>query len=1211
MTTPALKIGQHVKSTGKDPYHGILRYIGPIEGGPAGTYCGIELPEATGKNDGSAKGRRYFQCSPNHGVFVKKDVVVPTAATKPTAKRVSTIAPSPSVSRTAPATVASRRTSNVPASRPSSIRQSISNVAPVQKLTASRPSSQVILRESIPSRAGRSSVPGTPRVLSPEKQILNDIPQEESGTGEEDNTDGHESEGDQQHEEDNGSHVPEATPMAPPPRNEPAVPSASTRTSTGQSSMVALQASREIEQLKVKLRAMEKKRMEDRDTIKQVETLKSENDRMKTIIQGLSTKVKEVNQDKQAALLRAQELERAKEAEPEGSAELESMLEMATLDKETAEEKADALEEELKSLRAKLEESELEAEILREENKELASTMTEEEKAGSGWLHLERERDRLKAALLMLRDHKNEIEADYKEEIHHLQETLNETEEDAAKYVETAEQLQRVQDTNEHLREQLEAAENQEEVISTMMQERDRHLAQIEDLRVTLSELEELAQTNEDLEKFYLDTEKGLLSKIDEQEAEVNERTRQVNDRDQAIEDLEFTLSKFRTITQGLQSDIDDARRTREISAAQAQEMNSRSKAIMELNVRLQNSASKSTTKAIELELVKAQALSSKSHVDILSLFLPDSFDTLRNPILAMLTFSQLRTKAGIVANMLGEKLRDRASVMSGEEILLGHRIVESMQSIHMTADRFERFMSVCSSDEFAAFSNAGQEVEPVERAVTNWLESLKNDELGADGPDHLNRMESILSDLADKLLVSSPETEAMHLLAESRMVSSYVEVAASISDWLAKIIRLRLGDPNDEDPESIDLDRKFDRISRLARTIRTVANRLVGELEKMRLKHICLDETAWPLFADIEHEASGINNNLRQLSQVVLAYLNQVEDEDDLSYTALLNTFTHDDNDMLSTILDDLKTLHEQTEHLLNRTNDVAKALSFEPGPAPWVLRAKEIKAQRLISTDVHEELTQSHRKNQELSAILADRERTIEETAIRAELAEKRVRENKAREVHDKALKEESEKLKTELAELEAELSNSRSELIALQEQTQKDKEELAKLQAQPAENVAKGTSAPPSARSLDPATSNYLSIHNQTLLAEIATLQASIRHLKWENRELSIPVSEVKFTAANQAWLDPRHLKPSKTKTNAKLQTHAERSDTLDSLLAISKSMHMRPVKLKNTLRKEDKWRSVKETTRWQVLRQKEEFEAWDGAKEVGADGFVIRL
>lgn len=49
-----------------------VHYIGSIAVAP-GTFIGIELPDPSGKNDGSLEGERYFSVRPNHGLFVKPD----------------------------------------------------------------------------------------------------------------------------------------------------------------------------------------------------------------------------------------------------------------------------------------------------------------------------------------------------------------------------------------------------------------------------------------------------------------------------------------------------------------------------------------------------------------------------------------------------------------------------------------------------------------------------------------------------------------------------------------------------------------------------------------------------------------------------------------------------------------------------------------------------------------------------------------------------------------------------------------------------------------------------------------------------------------------------------------------------------------------------------------------------------------------------------
>ncbi|KAL3319105.1 CAP-GLY domain-containing linker protein 1 [Cichlidogyrus casuarinus] len=67
-----LKIGDRVRTTGGRI--GILRYCGPTEFA-SGFWAGIELDTPQGKNDGSVKGKRYFTCKPNHGLFANLESV--------------------------------------------------------------------------------------------------------------------------------------------------------------------------------------------------------------------------------------------------------------------------------------------------------------------------------------------------------------------------------------------------------------------------------------------------------------------------------------------------------------------------------------------------------------------------------------------------------------------------------------------------------------------------------------------------------------------------------------------------------------------------------------------------------------------------------------------------------------------------------------------------------------------------------------------------------------------------------------------------------------------------------------------------------------------------------------------------------------------------------------------------------------------------------
>ena len=64
-----------------------VQFIGSTSFAP-GDWIGIELEDASGKNDGTVQGQRYFDCPPGHGMFVRPPVVkiVDECTPRPTAR---------------------------------------------------------------------------------------------------------------------------------------------------------------------------------------------------------------------------------------------------------------------------------------------------------------------------------------------------------------------------------------------------------------------------------------------------------------------------------------------------------------------------------------------------------------------------------------------------------------------------------------------------------------------------------------------------------------------------------------------------------------------------------------------------------------------------------------------------------------------------------------------------------------------------------------------------------------------------------------------------------------------------------------------------------------------------------------------------------------------------------------------------------------------
>ena len=487
-------------------------------------------------------------------------------------------------------------------------------------------------------------------------------------------------------------------------------------------------AQREVDDLRTKLRLMEKRRADDREKVKTLERVQNERDKFEGIIQKLQAKYQPQQQEISNLRTQVKEAEAKAEAIEKEQAEHESNMEMITLDREMAEEVLESTKAELVALRQKQEELELEVDILRIENQELGKEISPEERTSQGWLQMEKGNERLREALVRLRDVAQQQEESLKAQVKELEKDVKELNDLKAQYQNTKQQLLLSESAVEELRQQLDTTLGAEEMIEELTEKNLGLSEQLDAMRTAIEDLESLKELNDELELNHNENQKQMQEEIDYKESALSDNARKSAIQDQTIEDLEYTVNRFRDLVTNLQSDLEDMRASKQITESDANELSSRSRAMLDLNMRLQISANKAQVKAIDLELREMEATESAEYLAIVQLFLPNSFLSQKNSVLALLRLRRIGFKAKLMHSVIKERVQGQSSGQE-DEILASCDILDRLTWISATVDRFQNFIQSCSPDAFAKLEGAFFDLEPVERSVNAWIDGLKRNE--------------------------------------------------------------------------------------------------------------------------------------------------------------------------------------------------------------------------------------------------------------------------------------------------------------------------------------------------------------------------------------------------------------------------------------------------------------------------------------------------
>uniref|UniRef100_A0A673C527 Dynactin subunit 1 n=1 Tax=Sphaeramia orbicularis TaxID=375764 RepID=A0A673C527_9TELE len=497
----------------------------------------------------------------------------------------------------------------------------------------------------------------------------------------------------------------------------------------------------QVKDLEEKLETLKMKRTEDKAKLKELEKHKIQLEQLQEWKNKMQEQQAELQKQLKEAKREAKEALEAKERYMEEMSDTADAIEMATLDKEMAEERAESLQLEVDSLKEKVDELTMDLEILKHEIEEKGFFLNLQS-SFSCWTHSHLKRmsapdaDVSLSSFIRMRD----LSSSEKQEHVKLQKQMEKKNVELDTWRSQKEKLQEemtaAEKTIDELKEQVDAALGAEEMVETLT-ERNLDLEEkVRELRETVTDLEAINEMNDELQENARETELELREMLDLGGARVREAEKRVEAAQETVADYQQTIKKYRELTAHLQEVNRDLTSQQEASA----ELQQQTPAEM-FDFKIKFAETKAYAKAIEMELRKMEVGQANRHVSLLTAFMPESF--LRHGgdhdcILVLLLIPRLICKAELISKQAQEKFDlnencvERAGLKGavGEQLSFAGGLVYSLSLLQATLHKYEQALDQCSVDVYKKIGSLYPEMSVHERSLDFLIDLLHKDQL-------------------------------------------------------------------------------------------------------------------------------------------------------------------------------------------------------------------------------------------------------------------------------------------------------------------------------------------------------------------------------------------------------------------------------------------------------------------------------------------------
>ncbi|KAI0095020.1 dynactin [Irpex rosettiformis] len=1086
---------------------GVVRFCGSTDFAP-GKWVGIELDEPSGKNDGTVQGVRYFSCKLPHGVFIRpSQVKVLSAAPEPThapapvlvtthqrqlstgvsrlnQSRSLTSSRSASPSRTQPGV----HTPQSPAVRSrlgSPVKHSPSISVQTRNATLARRPSEASVS---PTVARQRNVQNT----RPLAQIQTPPPPQLA-----------------------------APPVTPPPlplsslrqiASPPPEPSATSSEPPEPSIQPSPVDDTELHELRAKVRVLEIKRADDARHVRELETRLNEAESFVALRPKLQTKLQSLQTELTTAKRELADAQQLAQLADSRILDSQEQLEMLTLDKEMAEERAELAEADLEEVKERLAVVEVELQVLREGHGEEEGTETKA-KHSLAYIQLEKQNERLKEALLRLRDMTQETDMDQRKRIAELEKdaiALNEVQSD---YETALIKLSNAEVQIEDLKIQLDDALGAEEML-VQLTERNLELGEkIEEMRINIEDLEALKELSDEMEENHLETEKALQEDIDVRDSDIREQAQKIQSLEDACQDLEGTIGRFRDLVMQLQGELDILRAETQNAQHESITAASQNAAMMSLNLKLQSSATKNQARNIDLELRRLEAKEAKDLLSIVQPYLPQLYvDTDTDATSCYFFFQRMAAKIDIINNFvaLANNLPNSLTGSVSETLVGICEMRGRLSSLSIACQRFAAILSRCDVESFLNAGRIYADVAPMEKRIDMHIDLLRRDEFRAyECVSDAAKMQSQFDHLAETYLSGFDfdlgERELGYALSidhDLEMFSASIgliktAVSAIIED---EDIEADLGALNPQSDFFEPLQRSIDQ----CRGVKVLTKKLTKRVEDLLQESAALKAPLISQLQALTNQAPELVNFGFSLAQQVMPYLSEVRGTKSAFQLSKILAFVkqcvassigkRDKEGAMSweAVSGFFTQVGQQVGSFLQVASENENVFKIT-GTAPWILRIAEIKSATAVNVEAERKLSHLNEEMQALVRNLKTKDQHIQESGVKIELMERRMESVKKQGEMIQDLENEIQKARKQERAYEEAMEQLQSDLDVLEQENKKLKviptsaERQAPTGPQPAEHETVQVEG---------------NLETSYLLEQLEAFRGTVRFLRQEN-------------------------------------------------------------------------------------------------------------